>query len=80
MLAAGATIITLIPFTLRTIVPVEEPLLRKAAKMGGDDKVVGSKESMEETNRLMDVWITRNYLRTGWPFVGALIAWSAWFI
>lgn len=83
--------IGIVPFTLKMIVPIEEIMLTKEAKLtkarqlaaehngiDGKAEALGSDGSAAETRRLLKRWATLNYWRTTLPLVGALVAWSVW--
>lgn len=92
LLVAGAFMIGIVPFTLSTIVPLEEIMLAKESKLSkarqqaaGHDKRTNGKadtlegeESAAETRSLLKRWTMLNYGRTILPLVGALVAWSIW--
>lgn len=92
LIVAGVFMVGLVPFTLATIVPQEEYLLGKEAKVtkqrrhtedskkviNGKIDVSGSEESVRETRAMVRRWIRLNYVRSILPLVGALIAWTIW--
>lgn len=92
LLIAGSFMIGVIPFTLSTIVPLEEIMLQKEGRLTKarqlaaerDNHVIfqaevsKSDESAAETRRLLKRWAKLNYGRTLLPVLGALVAWSVW--
>jgi hypothetical protein len=82
LLVAGAFMIGIVPFTLYMIVPTEEIMLKKEAKLddgiNGKAGTSGSEGSAAETRRLLKRWATLNYGRAILPMVGVLVAWSVW--
>lgn len=84
--------IGIVPFTLSMIVPIEEVMLKKEAKLNktrkptlelhdginGKAQALGSEGSAAETMRLLKRWVMLNYGRTMLPLVGVLVAWSVW--
>ena len=92
LLIAGSLTVGIVPFTMKFIVPLEEILLAKEAKLsktrepavelrnGSNGKVLveRSEESAAETRKLMKRWTMLNYARTILPLAGALVAWSTW--
>ena len=90
LLVAGSFMMGIVPFTLYTIVPVEEILLEKEAKLaktqklaaGYDTSIDGEAEakgSASETRRLLKRWAKLNYVRTTFPLVGLVVAWTILF-
>ncbi|KAA6409708.1 MAG: hypothetical protein FRX48_06320 [Lasallia pustulata] len=90
LLVAGSFMMGIVPFTLYMIVPVEEILLEKEAKLaktqklaaGHDTSIDGEAEakgSAAETRRLLKRWAKLNYVRTIFPLVGLVVAWSILF-
>ncbi|MCJ1366946.1 hypothetical protein MMC16_006077 [Acarospora aff. strigata] len=90
LLIAGSLMIGIVPYTLKMIVPIEEIMLQKEAKLtkarqpaaeldsgvNGKAEGLGSEGSAAETRGLLKRWVMLNYGRTMLPFAGALVAWS----
>ncbi|KAI1372122.1 hypothetical protein F4677DRAFT_433535 [Hypoxylon crocopeplum] len=78
MVLAASLIIGLIPYTLAFIVPTEEKLLKKGAKLANEKQESTSIASKEETRQMMRKWNVLNYGRTLFPIAGVLVAWTLW--
>ncbi|KAK0648456.1 hypothetical protein B0T16DRAFT_427585 [Cercophora newfieldiana] len=72
-LLAALCSISLVPFTLLFVVHSEGLLLEKAAEKPGK----GNASSAARTRELIGEWAQLNYVRTLFPLIGALIAYSA---
>ncbi|KAI2627781.1 hypothetical protein GGR54DRAFT_431759 [Hypoxylon sp. NC1633] len=75
---AASLIIGLIPFTLAFIVPGEEKLLKKGAKLAKEKQEITSDASLEETRQMLEKWNVLNYVRTLFPLAGVVVAWTVW--
>lgn len=84
LLVAGSFMIGIVPYTLSLIVPLEEVLLNKQARLVkaaeklDHNGVSERKVSAEETRSLLNRWAVLNYGRTALPLVGLVVAWSIW--
>lgn len=77
MFVAGILAISLVPFTLVTIVPLEEALLERHGKLSREGVHAMSKGKLQsdaagtakaiESRRLMEKWVSLNYVRTVLP-------------
>lgn len=84
LLIGGALAISLVPFTLITIVPLEETLLERHGELSrernqGDGRKVHSEAAMAakaiQSRNLMKTWISRNYVRSLIPAATVLWTW-----
>ncbi|KAH6884203.1 hypothetical protein B0T10DRAFT_493739 [Thelonectria olida] len=79
LLLAGSLMVGIVPYTLALIVPVEEVLLKREAKIAkarkdGSAPTEGS--TMDDTMALLRRWNVLNYGRTMLPLLGAIVAWT----
>lgn len=85
MLVAGILAISLVPFTLFVIVPLEETLLKRHEKLSREDIHTISKGNIHsdtglfsqaiESRRVMEKWVSLNYVRTILPAVTVTWIW-----
>lgn len=83
-LLAGLCTASLVPFTLLFVVRCESLLLEKGAEMAKVTQRVDRKQGEEKTSLsaartrdLIEEWARLNYIRTLFPLIGALVAYSA---
>jgi hypothetical protein len=81
--------IGIVPFTLVLIVPTEEKLLGKEAKLrrsrnfnlktkDKEEAASSFRHLSEDTRALMVHWNVLNYGRVVFPLLGMLLAWTLW--
>jgi hypothetical protein len=85
MLMAGILAISLVPFTLVVIVPLEETLLKRHEKLSREDINAMSKGKIHsdtrsiskaiESRRVMGKWVSLNYVRTILPALTVTWIW-----
>lgn len=85
LLIGGVLAISLVPFTLITIVPLEETLLERYMELS-QDRIQGPERKAHseaaiaahaiQSRGLMKKWISRNYVRTLIPAATVLWAWT----
>ena len=82
LLLSAAFILSLVPYTLSIIVPLEKVLLKKEAqyrtKPRAEKDEGGNATSLVETKALLVKFGKLNYVRTLLPLLGAVTAWFAW--
>lgn len=85
LLVGGVLAISLVPFTLFTIVPLEDILLERHGELSrersqGAGRKVHSNAAVAaeaiQSRNLMKKWISRNYARTLIPAATVLWAWT----
>lgn len=83
LLLSAGFILSLVPYTLSMIVPLEKVLLTKEAQYRtkpprAEKNEGGNAASLAETKALLVKFGKLNYIRTFLPLLGVLTAWIAW--
>lgn len=84
LLVAGVLAVSLVPFTLTMIVPLEETLLKRHGKLSRGDNDTPGKGKLEngaavdaaKSREAMKKWVSLNYIRTLLPLTTVIWAWT----